>query len=146
MAHLQMIFPIKPPFIMDFPVRYVSHYQRVSWKFCATTWTGGWLPMEWFVVYLIIEFPKNLAGLLQIVEICEVKGEISRDCVVCQWKAQTCNWEAENGAYCTTQGIQTAILVREIMIVYNSGIRGPLVPNVRTNPAIYSIFASWYDD
>ena len=84
---LQMFFPIKPPFIMDFPVRYVSHYQRVSWKFCAATWTGGWssqlwyywgrigwLPMEWFVVFLIIEFPKNLAVLLQIVEICEVKG------------------------------------------------------------------------
>ena len=24
MDHLQMIFPIKPPFIMDFPVRYVK--------------------------------------------------------------------------------------------------------------------------
>jgi hypothetical protein len=24
-----MIFPLKPPFIMDFPVRYVSHNQRV---------------------------------------------------------------------------------------------------------------------
>jgi hypothetical protein len=25
-------FPIKPPFIMDFPVRYVSHNQRVNEK------------------------------------------------------------------------------------------------------------------
>ena len=28
--HLQMIFPIKPPFIMDFPVRYVSHYHSYT--------------------------------------------------------------------------------------------------------------------
>ena len=55
---LQMIFPLKPPFIMDFPVRYVSHNQRVrskwaSWcgfalvaqdqpRNCLSFWTRNW--------------------------------------------------------------------------------------------------------
>ena len=38
MTHLQMIFPWKPPFIVDFPASYVSHNQIVPYELSHVTW------------------------------------------------------------------------------------------------------------